>query len=369
MHPLRLLLLYLQLPLLTMSPTLTSPAANPETSPDMPPVLRTQHSVAALQPIPPERRALLAANPEGKTPDQLNALAPEINAIEVDNTLAQSTPRDTLRIVAWNMERGRHWRDAVHFLAEHPAFKNLDILLLSEMDLGMARSANQHTTREVARALGMNYAYFVEFIELSRGKPDEIKDIAAENQTGYHGNAILARFPLANLRGLRFPGIERWYGSNEHRLGGRNALLADIEWHGNTITLISTHLESKINDGPMREQQIQFILDELAAQPPDRPVILGGDLNTAPNTPPIQRLRAGGFDVDAANDLPQGTLQITRNGKVITGGPHIDYLALRGMKILPGPWSPAVVPARYPLHENGRALSDHAPVTLEAHMP
>ena len=185
-------------------------------------------TVASLRRISVDRRAALERNSEGRSVDALQRLIPEIDEIEVWNGAAPARPGKSLRVVAWNMERGRHWEGGVRLIRESEALRDPDILLMGEMDLGMARSANAHTTRELAKALGMNYAYGVEFLELTGGEIEERKLYPGEDEWGYHGNAILSRYPLRNVRMLRFPGIEKWYegkGANEaekaqKRLGG-----------------------------------------------------------------------------------------------------------------------------------------------------
>ncbi|MFM1920417.1 MAG: hypothetical protein RLZZ303_2051, partial [Candidatus Hydrogenedentota bacterium] len=238
---------------------------------------RLTEVVPELGIIDATKRAWLANNPEGLSPVELNERAAEINAVELDNSHDAAAPRERLRVVAWNMERGRHWQEGVNLLQEHPLLRNADLLLLTEMDIGMARSDNANTTREVAQALGMNYAYAVEFIELSLGKPSDLTTVREpENAVGYHGNAILSRYPLTQVRALRFPGIEQWYGSDEHRLGGRNAVLAEIAVGGQTITVAVTHLESGITDGAFREREVRLLLEELEQHAAGKPVILGG---------------------------------------------------------------------------------------------
>lgn len=119
-----------------------------------------------LEKISVARRQELARNAEGFSVEQLQARIPEVNQVEVDNSISQSPELSELRLTAWNMLRGRHWREGAEFLREHPLLRGPDVLFLSEMDLGMARSGNEHTVRELALALGMNYAYGVEFLEL-----------------------------------------------------------------------------------------------------------------------------------------------------------------------------------------------------------
>ncbi len=329
---------------------------------------RFTKTVSQLGQIAPAKRAAFAANPEGKTPAELNRLAPEIQEIELDNALSAAEPSGTLRLAAWNMERGRHWREGVRLLREHPALRDADILFLGEMDLGMARSHNEHTTRELAMALGMNYAYGVEFLELSGGEAQERKQHPGENDFGYHGNAILSRFPLKNVRMIRFPGIEKWYGSKQHRLGGRNAILADIEVGKNTVTLVSTHLESGLQDDAIRAAQGRLILQELEAHAVGNPVLLGGDFNSLHTRPVVQGFREAGFQVEACNDLGSRTSQRSKGGKVTLVGAYIDYILVRGAEVVPGDASPAVILAAYPPEETGKPLGDHAIVTVKVQM-
>jgi hypothetical protein len=90
-----------------------------------------------------------------------------------------------LRIAALNAER----------LADRAAVRGLmtragaHATLLSEVDLGMARSGNVHNLRELTAGSGEGYLYGVEFVELDLGSEDEIRRHAgARNAAGLHGN-------------------------------------------------------------------------------------------------------------------------------------------------------------------------------------
>ena len=107
--------------------------------------------------------------------------------------------------------------------------------LLNEFDLGMARSAQQHTARLFAYALGFNYAWGVEFVELTNGNREEkLRTDGQENRHGLHGNAILSRWPLDETKIVRMPGISQPFTGkgpetafgHERRLGGRMTLFA-----------------------------------------------------------------------------------------------------------------------------------------------
>ena len=316
----------------------------------------TSKSVESLRKISLERRAALAANSEGRAIDALQRSIPEIDDIEVANGAAAAKPGTTLRVVAWNMERGRHWKDGARLIREHEALRDADFLLMGEMDLGMARSANAHTTRELARELGMNYAYGVEFLELTGGELGEREQYPGTNEWGYHGNAILSRYPLRNVHMLRFPGIEKWYAgvnANEgervqKRLGGRMALLATVRLGARDVTVAATHLESSAKDAAARSRETALLLEEIRAYAKDTPVILGGDLNAIPDEAMFTAMRGAGFRPEDSNELSVGTLQRLVDGKVALRESHLDYVLVRGLSVVRDATSPKVVLAAYP---------------------
>ncbi|NBS11063.1 MAG: hypothetical protein EBS77_00130 [Gammaproteobacteria bacterium] len=203
---------------------------------------------------------------------------PVLDEIQMGQGETQSTLIDHCRVGAWNLERGAHWQAAAELILD----QGLDILLASEMDLGMSRTNQCHTTQALAEALGWHWAYAVEFIELGTGSPWEQNqpDPGTTNRCGLHGNAILSRYPLEHIRMIRFPASDgawwhrRW---DEPRLGGRMALIAQISSAYGPIQLVSTHLESNAHPN----QRANQISDLLTALEPSMPIILGGDLNTS----------------------------------------------------------------------------------------
>jgi hypothetical protein len=75
-----------------------------------------------------------------------------VNRHDSQNSSALSQQLENLQVVAWNAERGKHWNVLPNFVA------GVDFLILNEMDWGMARSGNVHTTELLAERLQMNYA-------------------------------------------------------------------------------------------------------------------------------------------------------------------------------------------------------------------
>jgi endonuclease/exonuclease/phosphatase family metal-dependent hydrolase len=182
-----------------------------------------------------------------------------------------------VRVVAWNVQRGRRPRQA----AERLHACGADIVLLSELDAGMARTRNDDVADGLAAALGDDYGYAfgVEFVELGLGDARERAGAAAgdENARGFHGNAIVARTTLTDTAVVRLDEGTRWFGhdSPEPRLGGRIAVLTTIVLNGAPVRVASTHLEN-VAEPVERATQFEALLDALGPGP----ALVGGDLNT-----------------------------------------------------------------------------------------
>ena len=120
-----------------------------------------------------------------------------------------------LRVAAWNAERGRLLEGSIELLARVDA----DVVLLSELDSGMARSGNADVPRRLAESLGYGGAFGVEFIELGLGDAAEEARLLAEfgeggavNERGLHGNAVLARGGVRDATVLRLDAGGDWFG-------------------------------------------------------------------------------------------------------------------------------------------------------------
>lgn len=185
--------------------------------------------------------------------EALTLRVPSLNAVEIDNSISVtcgkgSTSNDhDLVVVEFNAERGTRWLQTAELLRP----LNADIIILNEMDIGMARSDQQHTTRLLAFELGMNYAWGLEFVELTRGTAHEQEiTVGMKNSMGLHGNAILSRCPIESPIVFRDP-VGKYFddrknsinaGGYERRLGGRMAMLVKVKYHtGATIVAGSVH--------------------------------------------------------------------------------------------------------------------------------
>src|SRR5262252_2144912 len=86
-----------------------------------------------------------------------------------ESTLPSGFNSQSILAVAWNIERGIHIDSIIGFLRQHPSLITADLLLLSELDLGMARTGNRFVAREIAAALGMSYAFAPCYVALNKG--------------------------------------------------------------------------------------------------------------------------------------------------------------------------------------------------------
>lgn len=307
-----------------------------------------------------------------------------LHEVEVTPPSGARTAASSIRVVAWNTERGRHVASLARvLLAESP-----DVVLLSEMDVGMARSGNLHTAGELARRIGMGCVYGVEFVELGLGGPAETRAHAGEvNTHGLHGGAILCAAPLERPAVLRLESEGHWFDAsrNEPRVGGRIAVLATVRLGDAPMTVAAVHLESH-SETAMRLDQITTLLDAVERYAPGQPALVAGDLNSfsfgledtmtpgrirdlmdedpnrlihpVPHEPLFEAARERGFSWEDCNVMRVPTQRIQAEGSSSRGGLKIDWFLSRGLVCS----SPAILEAVLP--ETGTALSDHEPIAV-----
>jgi endonuclease/exonuclease/phosphatase family metal-dependent hydrolase len=155
------------------------------------------------------------------------------------------------------------------------------------MDWGMARSGNIDTTKQMSQHLKMNYAYGVEFLELTNGNEREINaTFGKHNHIGYHGNAVLSKWPILESKIVRLHSLfdllyeEKTSGQakGERRLGGRMALFTSIETFVGKILIISMHAHSGSSRNLLRGDAA-LVCDEIQRWNITN-VIIGGDIAT-----------------------------------------------------------------------------------------
>ena len=289
---------------------------------------------------------------------------PAMNMIECGGQGAGTLPA-SFNIVAWNIERCLFPEASADHLRPHAP----DIILLSEVDCGMARTAQRHTTAEMAQALGMEYAFCVEFFELGLGGPTEMQFCKDDfNRCGWHGNAVLSRVPFEETALFRLSDDGHWFvdgaaDPKQPRIGERMAIAARVPTEAGPVVVISTHLESNAG-AAHRDGQMRRLLAMTDVFADGAPVIIGGDLNTGNQLENADWRRETLFDVarDAGYSWDANPDGMTTAPSLITPHPtramKLDWFCARGLALSDGTILSNM--------SQETPLSDHLPIIARA---
>ncbi len=182
-----------------------------------------------------------------------------------------------IRALAWNIERGIELDRIITELRGNRALA-ADLLFLTEVDYGMARAGNRHVAREIGEALGFHYAFVPCYLALNKGAGVEA-EAEGENTMALHGNALMSRYPLANVHALALPNGKDKMKGREKRLGSQRAIIADVQHPSGTFRAAVLHMDAHSSQA-FRHRQMTLLLDHLDALEPRLPVLIGGDWNT-----------------------------------------------------------------------------------------
>lgn len=301
-----------------------------------------------------------------------------LHAVEMRRPRQPISALHPARIAFWNAERLKYLDASIGLLGGLGA----DVLMLCEVDVGMARTADRHTIAMLADALDAGYVFGAEFVELGLGDLREQSWHAGRsNRDGLHGGGFVARVPLERAALVRLENSGRWFDGafHERRVGGRIAMLAEIEIAGGKVLLACAHYES--HTGPAdRLLQTRVMLDAIDAHAPGMPVLIGGDFNTssfelaqkrdgehvaaalaadpqrlaAPmrHEPMFDLLRERGYDWEGCNVMGATTQRTRPDGTPTPPFGRIDWLFARALRCS----DPAVIAA---VDAAGVAISDH----------
>ena len=197
-----------------------------------------------------------------------------LDQIEAGSLGKASGITNSLRVVSWNINRGLQFNAIVEFLSE----QNADLILLQESDSNARRTGHRNVAKDIAALLGMNYAFAIEFQELTQSR---------NGSAAFHGQATLCRWPLFNSRLLRFRSQSGFWrphwlipnmGIFQRRIGGRMALVTCTRLGDKTLAIYNLHLESRGND-ELRKAQLFELLTDIDGHCSDIPVVIAGDFN------------------------------------------------------------------------------------------
>ncbi len=254
-------------------------------------------------------------------------------------------PPNSIRIVDWNIDRGLQLSGVIEFLADSKA----DLLLLQEVDMRAKRTHRLNVAREIAQKLRMNYVWGCEFQELTQG---------SRSSPAFHGQATLSPWPLSNPRVLRFQRQSsfwrpRWYLPDvepfQERIGGRMALIVDVNLAGRSLTSYNLHLESR-GDTSLRQVQLRECLGDSKKYKLSTPMVLAGDMNfDVARTDACSELRRDDFE----SPFIKQQIKTTPPKSLFDRGSIIDWIFTRGP-----------VRATNPQVHTSVAASDHYPLSV-----
>lgn len=187
-----------------------------------------------------------------------------------------------LRVLCYNIHHGRGIDGKVDLerIAEVIRRVKPDLVALQEVDRGTRRTAGVDQTAELARLTGLQ-GKFARQIDYEGGE---------------YGQAILSRLPLPEPTVHWLPGDPK----REQRIVG----LVDLRVAGQRLTFATTHLHHA--DGAIRLEQAKELSALFAGR--TNPVILAGDLNAVPGSPPLEELARVWHVAQPSGDEPAENL-------------------------------------------------------------
>jgi endonuclease/exonuclease/phosphatase family metal-dependent hydrolase len=308
------------------------------------------------------------AEPTEKEHARFADALPCLQAIEYRPAPVPHQTGERIRIAAWNAERCKYAAASGELIRS----ADIDLALLSELDVGMARSGNRDTIGELAAELGMGHAFGVEYVELGLGDDREKAWHGGQsNVVGLHGNGLLTSVALDELAIIRLDEGGRWFAGRqstaERRIGWRMAIGARAHFAQATMFVVSVHLESSTDARDRARQCLTLIeaVDELAE---GLPVIIGGDFNTADlpvpdvakpdwfrmpqvHEPLFAHFADAGYDWTLANEQ-KATQRMRPDGTPPPPFQRIDWFFTRGLNVVGAETFSAT-------DGKGMAISDH----------
>jgi endonuclease/exonuclease/phosphatase family metal-dependent hydrolase len=273
-----------------------------------------------------------------------------------------SSGEAAIRVLAWNIAHGRgdiepglfrNWRggtleerlERLERMAAVLRQADADVVVLNEVDFDARWSGRVNQAAFLARAAG--YSTWVE---------QRSFDFQFPFQHYAFGNAILTRLPLLDARWVELPGHSQL---EEAGFGSKEAVVANLATTRAPVSVAAIHLE-------FRSEEIRLaavpVLDGLRDTDVG-PLVLAGDFNTAPPGWP------GAADTTALGELLGRGWRSPRAERSPTAADFTFPTFELQMSL---DWilvEPPLRAVETRVLQNGRRLSDHAPVLTVVDLP
>jgi len=175
-----------------------------------------------------------------------------------------SLPAEEIRVLCWNLHHGvgEDGKLDLPRIAELIKAQRPDVVALQEVDKQCRRSGSADQAAELAKLTGMTGVF---------GK-------AMDHDGGEYGQAILSKHPIGETKVHRLP------GDREPRI----AFEAMVTIDGKMLRMVSVHLDHQ--EDARRLKQAEALVAALSES--DAPMILAGDFNDVPGSPPVKAFAA-----------------------------------------------------------------------------
>lgn len=247
---------------------------------------------------------------------------------ETNTTQAESSgPK--LRVLCYNIHYGQGTDGNYDLprLARVIAAAKPDLVALQEVDVGAKRSDRVHQAQRLAELTGMAVRF----------GPTQ------HYEGGLFGNAVLTRLPILDVAIHPLPYTE---ATADRMTYPRGAIAVTVRAPNNEpLRFVSTHFQHNVPEDRLAEA---VEINQLFAGDDATPTILAGDINAAPDSPPVGELLqqwSNAIDDPASPSVPAGKPSV-----------RIDYIFYR----------PTSVFRLLDAHAIAEAVaSDHRPVFAE----
>lgn len=188
----------------------------------------------------------------------------------------------TIKAMTYNTYSGR--KQGIEKIAEVINKENPDVVSLQEIERN-TKINPWDTPQKLSELTGMRYYYFAHALDIPTG--------------GDYGNVILSRYPISEEKSMKLSVFKE--GDYVRSFGYVKVTKEDKEFF-----FATTHLDHLYEDAA-RLKQIDEILACVAQL--DKPVLLGGDLNSRPGSATMAAFRKY-FTVDCLSDGAPWTVPV-----------------------------------------------------------
>lgn len=196
--------------------------------------------------------------------------------------VAASASAIEYRVLTYNIHHGRGMDGRVDLERIAAVIRSAkpDLVALNEVDRGANRSGNIDQPAELARLTGLHAAFE--------------KNIDYDG--GQYGNAVLSRFPIADVENIPLP--------SQYRGEQRGMLVVELHpQEGQQLWFAATHFDYR-PEPTERVKSVAMIENLLAGRFEGRKMILAGDLNAVPDSDVVRALSKKWLVAESGNTFP-----------------------------------------------------------------